>query len=456
MLAAKSAFLVRSPMVYAFGPFRLDPERGLLTYGSEVVPLPQRLVDILRALVEANGTVVSREVLHAMIWPERGVPENNLSQHVYMLRRALGERAGDRLYIATVHNLGFRFVAPVTIEHPSEQAIEPAERQAPDRHIVGPGFDAFRRYSKGFQSLERGMAADLRAAIEHFEAVLHIDADYVPALVALARSRLALAQQCYTAAAQQSAKAKLAVTRALQLEPACGDAHAVLSNIVLFFDWNWRDAKRQLDTAVGLNPENTAVRAGTMWLYEWIGQPDRAVVEAQRAVMAHPSSPALQMLLGRALIVRGDYNGAFEHFTNLMETHPEYAAQAQCRRAQALILGRQPERAILDLQFLPEDRAEDLASRLPLLGQAYADDGQHEKAEHVYEMLVNVSQIEYVAQSNLIALALSIGRTDAALAHLEVAIAQREPAAPLLRHEPRLAPIRKSDAFKSLVGAMGS
>lgn len=446
----------RASRVYAFGPFRLDPERGLLSYGSEILPLPQRLVEILRVLIEANGSLVSRETLHSMIWPEGTVPENNLSQHVYMLRKALGERAGDRLYITTVHNRGFRFIAPVSIEQAAEHRAQPVERQVPDRHLVRPGLDVFSRYSKGYQALERGTAADLRAAIDHFEAVIRIDADYVPALVAMARSRLWLAHQCYTHGERQAAKAKSAAMRALQLEPSCAAAHAVFSTILLMFDWNWRDAKRQLDIAVGLNPESMVVRASAMCVYEWIGQPERAVVEAQRAVMASPSSAALQMLLGRALIARGDYSGAFDHFTNLIETHPEYAAQAQCHRAQALILNKQPDRAILDLQFLAEDRAEDLALRLPLLGQAYADEGQKEKAEHVYETLVGIAHVEFVAQTNLIALALSIGRPDEAVAHLEKAVAQREPALPLARHSPRLIPIRKTDAFKALVAAMGS
>lgn len=454
MLAARSDG--NSPMVYGFGPFRLDPERGLLTYGSEIVPLPQRLVEILQVLIEAKGALVSRETLHSIIWPQRGVPENNLSQHVYMLRRALGERAGDRLYIATVHNRGFRFVAPVSVERAAERRPEPAERQSFDRQLDRPGLEVFQRYSKGFQSFERGTAADLRAAIEHFEAVLRIDPEYVPALIALARGRLWLALQGYTPAEQQSAKAKSAATRALALEPANAVARAVLSNISLLFDWNWRDAKRQLDTAVELNPENTVVRASVMWLYAWIGQLDRAVVEAQRAVMSHPSSPALQMLLGRVLIAHGDDSGALDLLSNLIESHPEYATQAQCLRAQAFLLANQPDRAIFDLQFLLEDRAEDVALRLPLLGQAYADNGQREKAENVYETLVKPSTVDYVARTNLIALALALDRPAEALAHLEGAVAKHEPAVSLLRYSPRLIPLRKSDAFKSLIAAMGS
>ncbi len=50
-----AALFADSPWVYVFGPFRLDPARGLLTYGSEIVPLPRRLFELLQALIEANG-----------------------------------------------------------------------------------------------------------------------------------------------------------------------------------------------------------------------------------------------------------------------------------------------------------------------------------------------------------------------------------------------------------------
>lgn len=444
----------RPAHVFAFGPFRLDPQREVLTYGSESVPLAQRLFDLLRALVEANGSLVSRETLNGLIWPD-GCSDNNLSQHVYMLRKALGERAGDRLYITTVHNKGFRFVAPVSVEQRSEPEMEPPENQPPDRQLLRPGLDVFGRYSRGLQSFELGTAASLQRAIEHFEAVLRIDPEYTPALVDSARSRLALVQACYIPADEQCAKARSAVVRTLQLNPSCAVGHAVLSNIDLLFDWNWRDARRELDHAITLNPENTIVRTSAMWLYLWIGQPARAVIEAQRAVMAQPSSAPLQMLLGRALIGSGDYNRALDHFSSLIEVHPEYATQSHCQRALALILNNQSDRALLDLRFLPEDRAEDLAWRLPLLGQAYAGDGQEDKAQQIYETLCNAAKTEYVAQTNLVALALSVGRTEMALEHFKAALAQREPALPLMRHSPRLDSIRKSDAFKSLVDAMG-
>jgi DNA-binding winged helix-turn-helix (wHTH) protein len=98
---------------FSFGPFRLIPERQLLVGGEKPVTLGARGLELLHALVEHSGELVSKDELIARIWPDTCVSESNLKVQIAALRRALGEgRRGDR-YIATVSGRGYRFVAPV-------------------------------------------------------------------------------------------------------------------------------------------------------------------------------------------------------------------------------------------------------------------------------------------------------------------------------------------------------
>ena len=103
-----------SQTTYTFGSFRLDTARRLLFSGDEITPLPERAFQLLLLLIEAAGEVVSKETLAARVWPESTVSDANLSQHVYLLRRMLREKATDRSYIMTVSRRGFRFAAPIT------------------------------------------------------------------------------------------------------------------------------------------------------------------------------------------------------------------------------------------------------------------------------------------------------------------------------------------------------
>jgi DNA-binding winged helix-turn-helix (wHTH) protein/tetratricopeptide (TPR) repeat protein len=99
---------------YEFGPFRLDASRRRLLRGGEVVPLTPKAFDTLLALVEQSGRVVEKDDLMERVWPGVTVEENNLTQNVSALRKALGERREEPQYIATVPGLGYRFIASVS------------------------------------------------------------------------------------------------------------------------------------------------------------------------------------------------------------------------------------------------------------------------------------------------------------------------------------------------------
>jgi DNA-binding winged helix-turn-helix (wHTH) protein len=99
--------------VYEFGPFRLHSLRRVLLRDESPVALTARVFDTLVVLVERRGRVVAKDELMAALWPDTAVEENNLTQHVSMLRKALGERAGAHRYVVTVPGRGYSFVEPV-------------------------------------------------------------------------------------------------------------------------------------------------------------------------------------------------------------------------------------------------------------------------------------------------------------------------------------------------------
>lgn len=98
---------------FEFGPFRLDPQEGRLLRGDEPVPLPPKTFELLVLLVERSGHLVSKEELVGTLWPDTFVEEANLNNHLWRLRRALGQSRSGEEYIETVPKRGFRFVAEV-------------------------------------------------------------------------------------------------------------------------------------------------------------------------------------------------------------------------------------------------------------------------------------------------------------------------------------------------------
>jgi DNA-binding winged helix-turn-helix (wHTH) protein len=99
--------------LYDFGPFRLDTlERELFCQGDRV-PLTPKAFDTLLILVERSGEILDKEELMKLLWPDSCVEENNLSQNIHALRRALGDDSERPQYIQTLPRRGYRFLVDV-------------------------------------------------------------------------------------------------------------------------------------------------------------------------------------------------------------------------------------------------------------------------------------------------------------------------------------------------------
>ena len=98
------------PEIYEFGPFRLEPAERKLLRGTEVVALTPKAFDTLHLLVRQSGHLLEKDELIRMLWPDSFVEEGNLTNNIFLLRKALGQ---DPEYIQTVPKKGYRFVGAV-------------------------------------------------------------------------------------------------------------------------------------------------------------------------------------------------------------------------------------------------------------------------------------------------------------------------------------------------------
>jgi predicted ATPase/DNA-binding winged helix-turn-helix (wHTH) protein len=97
----------------SFGTFSLTVGERLLLDDGKRVPLGGRAFDILIALVERAGQVVSKKELMQLVWPDATVDEGSLRFHIASLRRALGTEGAGASYVKTLQGQGYCFVAPI-------------------------------------------------------------------------------------------------------------------------------------------------------------------------------------------------------------------------------------------------------------------------------------------------------------------------------------------------------
>jgi anti-anti-sigma factor len=101
--------------VYEFASYHVDPEKRLLLQGDKPVPLTSKAFETLLLLLQNSHRVVSKDDLIKTLWPDSFVQESNLTQNIFVLRKALGETAQDHRYIVTVPGKGYQFAEPVRL-----------------------------------------------------------------------------------------------------------------------------------------------------------------------------------------------------------------------------------------------------------------------------------------------------------------------------------------------------
>ena len=105
--------------IFQFGEFRIDPLERTLRRNDSTVTLQRRAFDVLLYLVQNPGRVVTKDELLKNVWPDAFVDENNLTQSISVLRKALDQRPGENSYITTLPGRGYQFVVPVKVLGPA-------------------------------------------------------------------------------------------------------------------------------------------------------------------------------------------------------------------------------------------------------------------------------------------------------------------------------------------------
>src|SRR6202030_3827012 len=121
-LSAAMDITSETPAIIEFGHFRVVPRRRELLADGRPIRLGGRTFDVLMALIEGQGAVVSKDALMKRVWPNRIVEESSLQVQISALRNAFG---ADRNLIRTISGRGYQFTGEIrTIAaSPDTQAV---------------------------------------------------------------------------------------------------------------------------------------------------------------------------------------------------------------------------------------------------------------------------------------------------------------------------------------------
>jgi DNA-binding winged helix-turn-helix (wHTH) protein len=125
----------QAPAVRRFGSFEINLQSGELRKSGVRLRLSGQPFQVLVALVECPGEMVTREELHSKLWPADTFVDfdHGLNNAVARIREVLDDSSVTPRYIETVPRRGYRFIAPLNVApFPPDTAIMEATKPQTD------------------------------------------------------------------------------------------------------------------------------------------------------------------------------------------------------------------------------------------------------------------------------------------------------------------------------------
>ncbi|HET9393623.1 MAG TPA: winged helix-turn-helix domain-containing protein [Candidatus Rubrimentiphilum sp.] len=455
----------------SFGDFVFDPSGRVLLKRGHPVRMQAKVFDLLEIFITRPGECIGRAELYEALWPQSIVEESNLTQAVYMLRRALDEGGDGRTYVETAPRRGYKFVHPLRI-------LGPSTRHGASRLPLLRSFYA---------------AACILATV--LLATSPVRTNSVP-LVGRSAAAYSLGQyhlNLRTRANLHNSIAYFKQTTALAPASALGFAGlAVAYGLEAEYDPKGT-RRREIDVSLAgrfskealardaTGPE--AQTASAFLAYRFHHDPERAEMAFQEALRANPDYAPAHHLYALLLFSRGAIPAAVQQLESAHRSDP--TAEVTLRwLGRAYIYDHRPGEAIRVLREALEIESADVPARLALAtAQAqegdlkgassalralrraipglrdyvYADEAlvlalmKHGHVEHWQRQRVErLLALRRIEPAEAAAFYLSIGQRNAAMHALEIARPDTPLAAALERFDPRLATLGSDHRFQQL------
>jgi tetratricopeptide (TPR) repeat protein len=337
------------------------------------------------------------------------------------------------------------------------QALNFAISSRTVRRLARPAIvssQAYDAYARGRDLQTRGTRSDLERARDAFEQSIRLDGTYAPAYAALARVRLDLgANGRRSEWAGEGQLARLAATKALEIEPQLAEAHVALGQVAFLLDWDWVSAERAYNRALAISQSDDWARQRYAQLLSARGRVDEALKALEMSRRLDPLSESLDGVVASTL----QYARRFEEAEALLESARGRLPNQLMVRTQ---LGRlfaatgRFDRALLEFQQLDDSATGDAYVEAEI-GSALAGAGRTGEAQAMLDRLLARATTEEISPEVFALVETRLGRVDDAIAHLDQAVAQRARRVIWMKVDPRWDPLRGDRRFEALVSRLG-
>jgi TolB-like protein len=305
---------------------------------------------------------------------------------------------------------------------------------------------AYDFYLRGVHAWQSANKEGLEAAVAYLQRALDLEPSSVVAAELLAGVQESLAEFSYVAPAEGFERARSSAQHVLTLDSRSWEAHLILSDVHLVYDWDWTAAEQDAQKALSLQPHDSETLQGLARVYEALGRWDDGIHLTQVALALDPFDPSLHLLLGNLRAASGELGAAEAELRKMLQISPSWG-EGHYDLAGVLLLEGKVQAALAEMQ-----QEQTASSHYASLAMVYHAMGRHVDSNTALAAAQKGGAQDYASE---IADACAYrGEADAAFNWLERAYRQKDTGLYLIKTDVFLARLKSNPRYAEFLRKM--
>src|SRR5712671_469643 len=325
-----------------------------------------------------------------------------------------------------------------------------AQQQQLTKHAAENG-EAYQLYWQGRYHWNKRNEPELKKGLEYFQRTVAKDPSFALGYVGIADSYILLQDYRYLSTQEALAKGKPAAAHAVELDDNLAEAHLALASFLDSFEWKWKEAEKEYQRALELNPNYATAHHWYSLFSQRMGHFPLAFQENASALRLDPLSPVFNMAGGGLLNNVHRYDEAASKIQKAIELDPNYQDAHYALASNYELRGMCKESISEMAQALQVDGETREAEAIQ---HGFAEGGCRGAFESDLKVLKERAQKEFVDPGDFAIDYLRLGDKEHALNLFERGFGEKSVSMQYLRVDPGWDSVRSDPRFQDILRRM--
>jgi serine/threonine protein kinase len=314
--------------------------------------------------------------------------------------------------------------------------------------------EAYNLYLKGLYHLAKLTKEGCEKGLDFFHQVINRDPTYALAYAGISDCHSRNTWYYYRPPKEELPKALAFAEKAIALDNQLSEAHVSLGYTKMLYDRDWDGAGRELRRGIELNPGNALAHNYYSVYFAVLGEHDKSIKEAQKALDLDPTSLWMMINLGMRYYYNCQFDMCLKNIQKAIDLDPN-SFLGHYYSAYPLMCMAKYKEAIQAAQKAAELLGEYTPHILAALGLAHALAGERVEAEDILKNLKALSDKGTIPMFIIPWIYIALDERDKAFEWMERASEENDPLFMWIKSDPIINRLKGDPRYKAMLKKLG-